>query len=63
MDLVTGIFKQKIAAFLLFVEVFLEYAGEPLVHKGCGGKKRESKFSCVPAILERESTERTAVRR
>ena len=44
MDLVTGIFKQKIAAFLLFVEVFLECTAKPLVHKGCGGKK-ESKFS------------------
>lgn len=33
MDLVRGIFKQKIAAFLLFFEVFPEYILEPLSTK------------------------------
>lgn len=33
MDLVRGIFKQKIAAFLLFFEVFPEYIPNPLSTK------------------------------
>lgn len=48
MDLVREIFKQKIAAFLLFFEVFPEYVPKPL------STKVENNSTCAVSTRKRE---------
>lgn len=51
MDLVREIFKQKIAAFLLFFEVFPEYIPKPLSTKV---ENNSTQVQSPPVILNRE---------